>query len=373
MARITTTTPAGRESIDALTSIRFLAAFYVLFFHAGASFFKDLFPSADLINNFFRNGHLGVPFFFVLSGFILAYTYEGKIGTALQWRRFAMARFARVYPVYLLALLLMLPAIIPDASWRSLPQFLMLQYWVPRQSLNIFDNQNTPAWSLSVELAFYLLFPLLMLLLARLGRTGVFLMGIASAVVILVFRLPSLTAQVGPPFEILDYAPYMFLRVPEFLYGICLGLVFRNKPETFSSPRFLGIVSILTIIILVSSTSVWVAGAATVLFGALIIAVASNRSPVVTRLLGHRYLVLAGAASYALYILQTPVRYWMNLAFAGEHELLVRVLYPPILIILSVVVFKIFEEPVREWIRRRVGMPMSQGAHVAEISTRQHS
>lgn len=373
MVRSTTHTPEVRASIDALTSIRFLAALYVLFFHAGAGYLKDRFPSADLINNFLYNGHLGVPFFFVLSGFILAYTYEGKLGTALQWWRFALARFARVYPVYLLALLLLLPTILHEASWHSLPQFLMLQYWLPRPSLNIFDNQNTPAWSLSVELAFYILFPPLMLLLARLGRRGILLIGLASAAAILAFRLPSLTPRIGPSFVGLDYVPFMLLRVPEFLYGMCLGLVFRNNPARFSADWFLGLVSLLTVAILASSISVWVSGIATILFGALIIAVASNRSPIVTYVLGHRYFVLAGAASYALYILQAPVRYWLETIWAGEHEFLVRVLYQPLLILISIVVFKMFEEPVREWIRHRGGMSQSQGAHAVEMLTRQRS
>src|SRR4051812_45730838 len=59
-------------------------------------------------HNLLRTGYLGVQFFFVLSGFILAYTYLPQRGTGFQ-RTFWVARFARIYPVYVLGLLLVVP------------------------------------------------------------------------------------------------------------------------------------------------------------------------------------------------------------------------------------------------------------------------
>ncbi len=58
---------------------------------------------------FLSNGFMGVPFFFLLSGFILTYSYLGQVETHNQRRRFWEARFARVYPVYLLSLVLNWP------------------------------------------------------------------------------------------------------------------------------------------------------------------------------------------------------------------------------------------------------------------------
>src|SRR5580765_4025535 len=94
---------ASRPRLPALTSLRFFAAFHVFLFHIqamGAVFGAVWFQKLSSI------GYVGVSFFFVLSGFILVYTYAGKpINAGDFWR----ARFARVYPAYAVALLLTLP------------------------------------------------------------------------------------------------------------------------------------------------------------------------------------------------------------------------------------------------------------------------
>src|ERR1700676_4406589 len=85
-----------------LTAVRFLAAFCVVVFHFGGDLLPHLPVAARLI---FERGYISVSFFFVLSGFILAYTYLA--GTRpFPAGRFFRARFARIYPVFLLAFLL---------------------------------------------------------------------------------------------------------------------------------------------------------------------------------------------------------------------------------------------------------------------------
>jgi len=97
----------------------------------------------------------------------------------------------------------------------------------------------------------------------------------------------------------------------------------------------------------------WVAGVSIVMFGILITAVAANQHAAPARLLSSRWLLLLGNASFAIYILQTPVRYWVGRIFSGNLSIVGKLLYAPSLIILSVVVFLYFEEPIRKWIRNR--------------------
>src|SRR5687768_14460819 len=117
--------------IPALTSLRFFAAFYVLVFHSGGPALTDSGRLPALLDNFLMNGYLGVTFFFVLSGFILTYVYYGKLMTQEETTRYAAARFARVYPVYLLSLLLMVPFVSSTGFLHALAQFILLQSWIP--------------------------------------------------------------------------------------------------------------------------------------------------------------------------------------------------------------------------------------------------
>src|SRR5580704_9263285 len=96
---------AHRRSLKALTGIRFFAAFYVVVFHTrvGQVLGDHGYRAAS---NFFASGYLAVPLFFLLSGFILAYTYEGQIEEPGDHRRFWEARFARIWPVYAVSLLM---------------------------------------------------------------------------------------------------------------------------------------------------------------------------------------------------------------------------------------------------------------------------
>jgi peptidoglycan/LPS O-acetylase OafA/YrhL len=115
-------------------------------------------PFYPLINN----SYVFVGFFFLLSGYILTYNYADR-PTPLIRRQFWRARFARLYPIYLLSLLLFSTMLVAEWHARSHTQFvegviltpLLLQGWSP--SLATF--WNTVAWTLSAEAAFYAAFP----------------------------------------------------------------------------------------------------------------------------------------------------------------------------------------------------------------------
>ena len=99
---MTTLTP--KNHFRPLTSLRFFAAMHVLAFHNHLDALMDL-PGG--IRSIIRTGYVSVSLFFVLSGFILAYTYHGdREGVSFDRRSFWAARLARIYPVYLVGLLL---------------------------------------------------------------------------------------------------------------------------------------------------------------------------------------------------------------------------------------------------------------------------
>src|SRR2546423_1204586 len=172
----------SRPRLPALTSLRFFAALHVFMFHVQA--IGGVFGPASY-RSLASIGYVGVTFFFVLSGFVLVYTYAGKAITA---RDFWRARLARVYPAYAFALLLTAPFFVfavhhyseikvPFMAFQAAHfkvagalEILLLQSWVPPAAL----SWNAVGWSLSVEAFFYLLFPLVLLRYSRFSRKQLF-------------------------------------------------------------------------------------------------------------------------------------------------------------------------------------------------------
>ena len=244
-----------RTQLYPLTSVRFLAALWVIVFHAAAPG-RSLGPLLSRLPAAFSHvaatGYAAVGFFFVLSGFILAYTYQAD---ALDRRAFWSARVARIYPVYLLGLLTIAPALLLHAR-RNPGKFdgspvgsfiasaLLVQAWVPTWAV----SWNYPAWSLSVETFFYALFPLILALLRRLDRRGLaVVMALAAFASVSLSLVPTLvgidgigdataTGQVtGAWAAVFKYSPPV--RLPEFVFGVALGRMFlaRRRGETPAS------------------------------------------------------------------------------------------------------------------------------------------
>ena len=132
-----------------------MLAIFILLFHFTP-------PHVDFLHPVIDNSFIFVGTFFLISGFILTYNYDGR-ATTLSKRGFWLARFARLYPTYAFVLLLSTPLLVDEWQARPHAEFwtgllvtpLLLQGWSP--SLATF--WNTVAWTLSADLVLYLLFP----------------------------------------------------------------------------------------------------------------------------------------------------------------------------------------------------------------------
>ncbi|GAA0458058.1 acyltransferase [Streptomyces olivaceiscleroticus] len=145
--------------LPSLTGLRFPAALLVFLFHLSLP--AHWLMAGDANDTLFARlveqaGGLGVTFFFVLSGFVLAWSARDGDPRTSFWRR----RYVKIVPNYLVAwALAMLLIAAGTAPWRSVATFFMLQSWVPDYDTNF--SVNSPGWSLSTEVFFYLCFPLL--------------------------------------------------------------------------------------------------------------------------------------------------------------------------------------------------------------------
>ncbi len=166
--------------IRQLTGIRFVAAFWVFAYHLQGPFNVLGLLTIPVIGDVMRVGRLGVDLFFALSGFILTHTYLTRMGHSIQVRQtltFWWLRLARIYPVHIVMLVVAGIAVFAqarlagesvDRDWWNpidfIKNLLLIQEW----GANPERGWNFVAWSLSMEWLAYLVFPLLVLVLWRL-------------------------------------------------------------------------------------------------------------------------------------------------------------------------------------------------------------
>lgn len=223
--------PRARPArLHALTSLRFFAALAVVVHH-GADF--GLIPAAALQR---LDLSQGVTFFFVLSGFVLTYSYgEGPLAV----RRFYWSRLARIWPAAAASILLV-PLLLPRAlylpssagGWHELGVLLLclllLQAMVPIP--DFYFAYNAVTWSVSVEAVFYLLFPLLLvavrrhwqLTLALVALLGLALVGLAAGLQLQDFSPNRLGS---PGWHGLIYI-HPLARLGEFVLGMLAARLF---------------------------------------------------------------------------------------------------------------------------------------------------
>ena len=378
----------NKDELLPLTSVRFFLAAWVVIFHqtngqALTPAFLLSLPTA--IYNVLRTGYIAVGVFFVLSGFVLSLNYP----LAARWSKrsllkFAIARLSRIYPVYLLGLLMVAPVVLgPQLAPFSLPglarklfsgalNLLMLQAWHPRAAL----TWNGPGWSLSNELFFYCCFPFVGLWLWK-------MQGIAKCLWTLIvlwaaeLALPvlavlthlagygTLSAVTEPGYASLWAGVIKFnplLQLPLFCSGIITGRIFvliqASNPRWTNRGFWLylpGITAVLAIVSLANQIRYPLLHNGLLLpaFCMVILGFGLNGG-IMAKLLSHRFLVFLGRASYSQYILQFPVRLlFVRLTRNRIGGIEGATLQFALLLAVSSMVYHFMEEPAQQILKKR--------------------
>lgn len=365
-----------RPRLGALTSLRFLAAVWVLLFHMGVMGGLRWAPLWFL--GLTGRACLAVTFFYILSGFILVYTYGGK---KIDLKRFWRARLARLYPVYLLSLILSAPLLaivaahpdqVPGTAWYAhhlgLTVALVLtmqQSWVPLAAI----AWNAVCWAVSVEVFFYLVFPWL---LSRLSRWN--LRQVATLAVLgwlAAVTLAGLYVRFSPdglkitPWNMPDGYTWLhvlkfnpLVRLPEFIAGMACGLWFLKAGHSShrGTPLILTGGLVLLGILALSSRIPYPllhTGLAAPAFAAIICGFALR--PSWSGFLDTRLCRLLGESSYSLFLLH-GMTVGMSI-FIGANMATGQLPAPTLLrsaigvaasVALGLVVFRFVEEPIRK-------------------------
>lgn len=352
--------------MPALTGLRAFTATNIVFFHFwNPAWFGPLAPLMD-------NGYVGVNFFFVLSGFILTYNYaDRQTAGKFSRRQFWRTRVTRLYPVYWMGLLISIPILELEWQVRTHAQFFqgfalttfMQQGWSP--ALATF--WNTPAWTLSCEVAFYLAFPwLLALKWPRETRRLLLILclcWLASMVLPLIYMWirPDGLAPLNR-----DSNSYWLRAVkltplphlPSFAFGIALSHL--NDRLQLSNPvRFrlalIGLGSVFTALMQGQRVPFLLMhnGLISPLFALSILGLAGHHP--ITRVLRFPFFVAIGEASYCLYILHFNLWRWIHVSGLLVYLHLTR--FDPwisyvMLEIAALLAYRWVEQPGRRWMQK---------------------
>lgn len=335
------------KQLKALTATRGFAALLVVIFHFGT----DIRPFS-YFEQFFTGGNFAVSYFFVLSGFVMYWTYHNR---HISFGNFIKRRIARIAPLYWFALLLSMiapvyyykvyhnPPIDAEVVKSLLLNVFFLQGYFPKYSLSI----NSPGWSLSVEMFFYILFPVLLVIAKRnirmflIAGTTFFLLS-QMAHVAMVNHMPSADNEAH---NLIFYHPLFHLN--EFIIGMMGGYYFTICDVR--KVRLSSLLAFIVIVLLINFLPRTISlhnGLLAPFFLVLIIALALNEPPALTT----RPLLFFGEISYGIYLLQFPVHYYISLwnglywklSAVKEFYLMLATLF-----LLATISFYLIEKPMR--------------------------
>ncbi len=356
-----TVVPKGQPPIHALTGVRALAAGWVLLFHLQKPLI-ELFPSLVGLKPLFESGYLGVDLFFVLSGFILAYTYQDRLGTidVRAYRRFLVLRLARVYPVHLAVLLLFVVAVpagkqldMHFASSRVYDYGELLYHVTLTHAWGVTDklSWNIPSWSISAEWFAYLCFPVLVRPLLLVRRGGVALLLAATSLTAMLLALDFL----GRSDLDLTHTGAILRVSGEFVAGMLLCRALRGEWSRVPWSVVVG----LCMGGAVGVSAVFGPTRSVIFLLALLVLSLARSRGSIAHLLGSRPMRYAGAVSYSLYMTQGLV-FMAGESLLPAHNYIgsttltklgIVAVYFLALGALASLVYHLVENPGREFIR----------------------
>lgn len=343
---------ATRDRLPSLTGLRFWAALLVVLYHLTRQV-GGLPPISALV--YF--GRSGVTFFFLLSGFVLAWTY---LDTKVQLREFWWRRFARLWPLVAVTGVISIVAFAAIGKnvplWAALSTFVFLQAW----HTSWVAGANPAAWSLSNEALFYLLFPLL-LAVARPTRGRAVLWVLTALSLPLLFTLALQGGWLDGRF---DYHP--MVRLPQFMLGVLCGVALgRGRRVAISLPGAVAAVVVYHLALFALSARFGEPGWlyrgcqwwSVIPFALLVVAAAQTDLAGRRTTLGANWSLHLGHWSFAWYLTHEMVIRLVNAWFGRPETLPAIGLRWALVLVVSLAVastlYRWVEHPAERWLRDR--------------------
>ena len=340
-----------------LNIIRFGLAAGVLLFHYGTAYYPFNIP---ILKTIIEHSSFRVSFFFFISGFVMCLVYA-KQGENLLTRDFYIKRFTRIFPVYWLAFIatLILVIFVNHASPKGL---VIILHFLGLQSLNpgyVLDL-NFTAWSISVDLVFYLLFPLLLKWLLKIPDSKIF--GVTIIVWLVqtlqhIFFVENIGGSGKVAQEFVD--SFALWHLPTFFVGMVSArlIIAENLPETFKRyATFYFMLSVLFFIYLVLIPNPILKyvhnGLLSPVFAVFVMTLFYDKSGI-AKFLSLKPLSRLGDLSFGIFIYQYPV--WLVCSYLFTQEFKQTswffTIYCGSLLIFCWMANLFFEKPILDFLR----------------------
>jgi len=343
-----------------LTGYRAMAAYMVFCVHFNP------FASGTFFQSFFAGFGIGVPLFFVLSGFLIYTRYNTSEVSASFYKKYMINRFARIYPVYFLittaTLLFNYKAAALSLHWLKI-YFLNITFLRGFFEAHV-GSLVGQGWSLTVEEVFYVLAPLIFLL----GRDSIKRYWILFFILFLTGWILSYISidllhgyfWTNPKFMLLNtFWGHSFA----FIVGIMVGVLNKRIGAIpFKYVTVIGFLGLFTSLLLLSRVNnVTDRGAENVFtwrgilvynfmavpfIGAIIWGLIHKRT-YISRLLPTNVFQALGKSSYSFYLIHLGIIYTLIHKFITENLFL----FFSLLVLAALVLWRFIEEPLNERIR----------------------
>jgi peptidoglycan/LPS O-acetylase OafA/YrhL len=340
--------------LPVLTALRGIAAWWVVLYH-----FREAtgLPERDLLMRLLGQGYLAVDFFFILSGFVIFISYERKF-LRPSWHAygsFLWRRIARIYPLHFvilcafianpLAIHLFSSARAGDVRYDPLyflASLVLVQNWGGFTDV----AWNIPAWSISAELAAYLLFPWILMAVAKSCKGLAAHFAGAAAIAAALAGIFSTTgcANIGD-----DIPGLGAIRcILEFSLGVIAGQLFRGFRATLDMVAVWNILAaglLLIAMVLLRLPNYTVVPLA---FFLAILGLASTPMQNIPAL-SSRTLVYLGEISYSTYLVHYLVKDWTKFLSPtiGPPSFVIYVL---VVLAASALLYHCIELPGKAWV-----------------------
>lgn len=363
------------KRLDQLTFIRFVMVLLVLLYHGYGGVYDDFLNGIPFLPELLRTAPTAVGYLYVLSGFVMALVYyhpQEKFDILSYWK----ARFVRIYPLYLIAFLLIsyyyIDGILGIKSPKILANLFVIQAWIPRYA----QSFNYASWSMTVEFFFYAVFPFFVMWAYQQPLKKLIWLSIGLWIVSQTIYQGLWIGYLDTQRNFIIYSPIFHLN--SFIMGVVGGIWYlRVGKHEQLKPSVIFSVLAASFVLLAGYSVVSMkyiptlpkdlqpmAGLLAPIMIVFIVALAMDTSKL-SRFLDHPWLINLGEASYAIYILHVPViwlfeRYLFDssLAFAGR---LFDFTALPLMVLIGLFTHFYVDIPLRRWLKntlQRINIPL---------------
>jgi peptidoglycan/LPS O-acetylase OafA/YrhL len=359
-----------KSHYEILDGLRGVASILVVVFHVFETY------SGDRFHQIINHGYLAVDFFFVLSGFVVAYAYDDRWEKMTQWD-FYKRRLIRLQPMVIMGSIIgaalfyfqsgsTFPLVAITPVWKMLLVMLVGCTLIPLPtSMDIRGWQemhplNGPGWSLFFEYIANILYAVVIRRFSKLVLT----------IFVVIFALLLINLLVlGPQGDVIGgwslNATQLNIGFTRLLYPFFAGILLWRMGKLIHVKSAFGVCSLILIVVLFiprigGSDHLWMNGLyeafCIILIFPLIVSLGAGGN--LTGKYTTKICRFLGAISYPLYITHYPLIY-IHIAWVANNKVPMQqgLLAGLALLIVSIAIayasLKLYDEPVREWLKKR--------------------